>query len=307
MYPSPGEPWYGSFVKDQAEDLVALGIDVQVLDFDGRRDRRNYVRAAANLRRLVSRGDFELVHAHYGLSGVVALAQRRLPVVTTFHGSDYTGAILWQRYVSWVVARGSHAILVSEEARRALGCPTAPVIPAGVDTDLFGPIERRAARRELGWPEDGSYVLLPGSRASPGKRADLFDAAVAEARGVVPDLRGVAFEGFSRQQAVLVLNAVDVMLMTSDREGSPVTVREALACLTPVVSVEAGDVPKVLAGLPGCGIFRREPDALARGLLTALHAERDPELRRRAERTSRGAVARRVAAVYDSVLAAERP
>jgi glycosyltransferase involved in cell wall biosynthesis len=301
MYPTEEEPWFGSFVRDQVEDLESLGLHLRLLHFDGRRRALNYAQATRDLRRLVKEEPFDVVHAHYGLTGAVAASQRRVPVVTTFHGSDYTGAVPWQRLVSWVVSRRSLPVFVSDEGRRTLGRPSAPVIPAGVDTALFRPIDRRAARHALGWQEDAPYVLLPGNRSLPAKRTDLFDAVVNDVRKSVLALRPVALEGFSRQQAALVFNAVDVTLMTSDREGSPLAVRESLACLTPVVSVEVGDVAKVVAGLPGCGIFPREAGALARGVLDALSAERHPDLRRRAEQTSRRHVAERLAALYASV------
>jgi teichuronic acid biosynthesis glycosyltransferase TuaC len=130
---------------------------------------------------------------------------------------------------------------------------------------------------------------------------------LAEARKQMPALKGVALEGFSREQAALAFNAANVTLMTSDREGSPVTVRESLACLTPVVSVGVGDVAQVLADLPGCGVFPRLPSALGRGVLNALATERHSDLRRRAERTSRRNVAQRVAALYATVAAANQP
>ena len=100
--------------------------------------------------------------------------------------------------------------------------------------------------------------------------------------------------------ATLAFNAVDVTLMTSEREGSPLTVRESLACLTPVVSVDVGDVAQVIANLPACGVFPRAPVALAQGVLEALSAERHPSLRKRAELTSRRRVAERLAALYAS-------
>jgi glycosyltransferase involved in cell wall biosynthesis len=304
MYPTEEEPWYGCFVRDQVEDLRGLGIEIRLLNFDGRGQTMNYFRAARQMRRIISQERVDLIHAHYGLTGAVAAFQHRIPVVTTFHGSDYTGAVPWQRYVSWFVSRRSLSIFVSEEGRRALGRPSAPVIPAGVDTDLFQPTDRRRARSRLGWDEDASYILLPGSRSASTKRVDVFDAVVTEVRQAVPAVRTVALEGFGRKQAALVFNAVDVTLLTSDREGSPVSVRESLACLTPVVSVEAGDVPQVIAGLPGCGIFPRQPKALARGVLNALGAERHPDLRRRAEQTSRRQIAQRIAAVYESLIGA---
>jgi teichuronic acid biosynthesis glycosyltransferase TuaC len=309
MYPTEEEPWYGCFVREQAEDLRSLGFDLEVLHFDGRRAPLNYLRTARDIWKRVSlsRESFDVIHAHYGLTGAAASAQRRVPTVTTFHGSDCNGAVPWQRWVSWAVARRSYPIFVSEEGRRMLTCPSAPIIPAGVDIELFEPIDRREARRQLGWEENARYALLPGSRANPAKRAGVFDAVVAEVRRAVPGLKPVILEGFSREQTAAVFNAVDVTVLTSDREGSPVTVRESLSCMTPVVSVEVGDVPKVLAGLPGCGIFPSEPKALARGVLEALESGRELVLRRRAERYSRRLAAERLAVVYASVAALERP
>lgn len=305
MYPTPSEPWFGCFVRDQVEDVAARGVDVRVLQFDGRRDRRAYLRAAAEVRREVARERPDLVHAHYGLTGAVALAQRRSPVVTTFHGSE-TGYVRWQAYVSWVVARASYPVFVSEEGARLLGRSGATVIPAPVDMELFGPRERAAARRELGWTAEGPYVLFPGARTNRRKRADLFDAAVAEARRELPTLTGVSLEGYARERAALVLAAVDVVLMTSDWEGSPVTVREALACTTPVVSVPVADVPLVLDGLPGCRIAPRDPRALARAVLEALERPGGPELRERASRYSRAAAAERLLGVYEGVAGGPR-
>src|SRR4051812_10529609 len=103
MYPAESEPWSGVFVAEQGEDLRRLGVDVDVFAFDGRPDRKEYLRAGRALRRIVAQHSFDLVHAHYGLTGAVALAQRNVPVVTTFHGSDTW--IPWQRAVSYVVAR----------------------------------------------------------------------------------------------------------------------------------------------------------------------------------------------------------
>ena len=145
------------------------------------------------------------MHAHYGLTGAVAAVQRRAPLVTTFHGSDYNGWSPWQRYVSWFVARRSTSIVMSDDGRSALARPSATVIPCGVDTELFAPLDRGAARRTLGWEEDGRYVLFPGSRANRRKRADLFDAAVVEARKAMPPLRDVTLEGMSRDRAALAL------------------------------------------------------------------------------------------------------
>jgi glycosyltransferase involved in cell wall biosynthesis len=222
--------------------------------------------------------------------------------VTTFHGSE-VGYVRWQALVSWLVARGCEApVFVNADAARRLGLPDAPVICAGVDTERFAPVERTEARRALGWAEDRPYVLFPGARDSAVKRADLFDAVVREARRTRPDLVPVVLDGHARAEVPVVMNAVDVTLMTSDSEGSPVTIKESLACATPVVSVPVGDVPGLLDGLPGCAIAPRDPRALADGVLRALAAGRDPALRARVEEFSEARVARRTLDLYEAVL-----
>jgi teichuronic acid biosynthesis glycosyltransferase TuaC len=302
MYPTDAEPSFGSFVKDQIKALRRLDVCVRVLAFDGRRDWRAYATAARAVRRLVSQADFDLVHAHYGLTGAAALGQRKVPTVVTFHGSD-TGYVRWQAWVSRVVARLVTPVFVSRDGARRLGCPDAAVIPAGVDAKHFRPRPAAEARGMLGWPERGRYVLLPGSRANPVKGSRLFDSVVGEVRRRVPDVTPISFEGFTRDEAVNVMNAVDVTLMTSDFEGSPVSIKESLACMTPVVSVPVGDLPELLAGLPGCAVAPRDSVALADAVLTAFGCGRDPTLRRRAETYSLERVAARILELYSSVRA----
>jgi hypothetical protein len=177
------------------------------------------------------------------------------------------------------------------------------VIPAGVDTERFMPLARAESRRALGWDEEPPYALLLGARGLQNKRADLFDAAARIVCDTVPELRTTSLEGFSRDEVVLVMNAVDVAVMCSDTEGSPVAVREALACCTPVVGVPVGDVGEVLGGLPGCAVVDRSPRRLAEGMVAALAADGVPELRARAESTSRRAVAARLVSLYGEILA----
>lgn len=302
MFPSDKRPWSGTFVKEQVDDLRRLGVDVAVLAFDGETDAWNYPRALRALWKAVRTDRYDLVHAHYGLTGLLAVTQRRRPVVTTFHGGDYTGLVPWHALVSRVVARLSTPVVVAPEGVRRLHASTAVVIPAGVDTERFQPCDRARARRALGLDPQAAYALLLGARDDANKRADLFDAAVARARASVPDLRSLSLEGLERSGVVTLLNAVDVSVMTSDLEGSPVAVRESLACLTPVVSVPVGDVADVLAGLPGCAVVRRDPELLGAAMVDALGAERHSALRERALESSGRAVAQRLIALYESVL-----
>ncbi len=88
MWPSAARPTFGSFVQEQVDDLQRAGLEMDVLYIRGTESRANYARAAVHLRRRLVSRPYDLVHAHYGLTGAVALTQRKVPVVTTFHGSE---------------------------------------------------------------------------------------------------------------------------------------------------------------------------------------------------------------------------
>jgi teichuronic acid biosynthesis glycosyltransferase TuaC len=305
MYPTTAEPHLGCFVKDQVDDLRRLGVDVSVLAFDGRSDKRRYLHAARELHRALRRERYDIVHAHYGLSGAVAAVQVAAPVVTTFHGSDVW--VPWQRAVSRVVARRTQPIAVAQVVADGLGVADAPVIPCAVDLDLFAPIDRSEARRALGWREGAPCVLFPAARGDASKarnkRVDVFDAAVALLRRSEPRAFAASLDGLDRRQVALAMNAADVAVMTSEREGAPVVVKELLACQTPVVSVPVGDVATAVRDLPGCAIVPRAPAALARGARAALAAGRDARLRQRMGAYGRRSTAERVLAVYRHVAA----
>jgi glycosyltransferase involved in cell wall biosynthesis len=302
MLPVPERPWLGIFVQEQIEDLRSAGLDVSVLFIRGFESAANYFRGPARIRRLMRAQPIDLVHAHYGLTGAVALTQRGVPVVTTFHGSDCSGHSTWQTAVSWAVARSSTPIFVSPELAKGLGCDGAAVVPVGVDLERFRPMDTGEARRILGWPARGIVALLPGSRGVTNKRADLFDAALDHARRSVPALRGASLEGLGRDEVALVMNAVDVTVMTSNFEGSPVTLKESLACRTPVVSVPVGDVETLVTGLPGCAVVPRDAAQIGDALVAALDAGRPAQLRERVTAFGRTGVAEQVVSVYRSAL-----
>ena len=306
MYPTTAEPHFGCFVRDQVDDLRRLGADVAVLAFDARGRRRRYAEAVPRLRRALRRDRFDIVHAHYGLSGAVAALQPGVPAVTTFHGSD--ACVPWQRGVSWLVARRTQPIAVAPVIAANLGVRDAPVIPCAVDLALFHPIDRVEARRALGWPQAGPCVLFPaarGDRSKVGnKRPDIFDGMVERLRRSVSGVFAASLDGLPRAQVALAMNAADVVVLTSLREGAPVVVKEALACETPVVSAAVGDVPAVVRGLPGCAIVPRDPADLAQAVEGVLGAGRDSRLRAAMQAYGRGPIAEQVLAVYRRTLAA---
>src|SRR3990172_11009947 len=92
MWPTATDPSFGVFVREQVGSVRALGVSVDVHFVAGRAGRLNYLRAVPDLRRWLATGSYDLVHAHYVLTGLVAwLAGARhvdRPLVVTHHGSE---------------------------------------------------------------------------------------------------------------------------------------------------------------------------------------------------------------------------
>lgn len=266
LYPGGVIPGRGAFVQNQVESLRALGHQIEVVAIDGARSKLEYLQGVGRVRRALGRDRFDLVHAHYGLTGLVARVQRRVPLVVTFLGSD----VLWsrQRPLSRLAARlADLSIVMSEEMRRLLGRPECRVIPNGTSLERFRPIDPAEARAEMGWEEDAFIVLWPWNPARPEKNFALAESAVATLGGRA---RLLSFHGESQERYNLALNAADAALLTSHWEGSSNTVREAMAVGLPVVAVPAGDAPEMLAGVEHCSVVPRDPGAIAAALAELL-------------------------------------
>lgn len=272
MYPVPEEPALGIFVQEQVESLRRKGLEVDVFFVNGRRYRRNYL---FGLLRFLPRPwlrRYDLIHAHYPLAGLIARAQVRTPVIVTYHGIEVVYG--WQGNLCRALAPlVSRVIVTSDEVYRNLGRQDARVIPCGVNTELFCPGERAAARAALGLPPDKKLVLFcAGMR--PEKRFDLVQAAVARLRAEDPTVELVVATGQPHAVVPTYMQACDALLLASDYEGSPMVVKEAMACNLPVVSVDVGDVRQVIGGVAGCYICRQTPEDMAAKLALALDPPR---------------------------------
>lgn len=305
MYPTPDKPAFGTFVRDQVESLRALGVDVDVFFMDGKASRLNYLRAFWGLRRwLGTHAPYDLIHAHYVFSGLVALSQRRLPVVLTHHGIEVV--LGWQGYLCrWVTPRVDRVIATSGVVKRALGDEDAVVIPCGVDMARFAPMPQAEARARLGLPRDAKLVLFAGE-PRPEKRLDIIQAAVQRLSVEDASVRLVVASDRPHQEVPLYMNACDALALASEFEGSPMVIKEAMACDLPVVSVNVGDVAEIIGDTEGCYLCERTPEDMADKLRLALARGGRTDGRRRVAHLSLDATARQILAVYEGVLRARK-
>lgn len=305
MYPTQDKPAFGTFVRDQVESLRALGVDVDVFFMDGKASRLNYLRAFWGLRRwLGTHAPYDLIHAHYVFSGLVALSQRCLPVVLTHHGIEVV--LGWQGYLCrWVTPRVDRVIVTSGVVKRALGDEDAVVIPCGVDMARFAPMPQAEARARLGLPRDAKLVLFAGE-PRPEKRLDIIQAAVQRLSVEDASVRLVVASDRPHQEVPLYMNACDALALASEFEGSPMVIKEAMACNLPIVSVDVGDVAEIIGDTEGCYLCARTPEDMADKLRLALARGGRTDSRRRVAHLSLDATARQILAVYEGALRARK-
>ena len=318
-WPAPASaPRTTHFIKRQADFLQAAGVAVDVFHFKAAKNPWNYFKAWVRVRRRLARNDYDLVHAQWGQSGLLALP-KRLPLVVTLRGDDAAGIVGRDlkvtpagrvlRFLTHRVSRAADEVILVSEHMRAFLHPSVRthVIPSGLDFSLFRPIPRDEARQQLGLNNDKPLVLFVGRPETPRKRYPLAKQAVEILNRTMPCELVVAW-GVPHAEIPLYLNACDALVFTSMQEGSPNAVKEALACNLPVVSVPVGDVEARLRGVEGCELCADDrPETIAAALERVLRRGGRAAGRKAVKHLDERLTSQQVIEVYRSALGASRP
>lgn len=246
------------FFKQQIKILEEKGVECDICvvprgeQIDGalaeKRGIKEYLQYFPKVRRHLRNGEYDLIHANYGLTAPYAITQLELPVVLTLWGSDVVG---FDGLVTKACAWRCDAITVrSQEMLELLGRDDAIILPSGVDLERFRPIDQSAARDRVGWMQSGYHVLFPYAPTYERKNYPMAEAVVSAAEETIDaEIILHAISGVDHSEMPYYFNAADALLLTSKYEGSPNTVKEAMACNVPIVSTLVGDVNERLANV----------------------------------------------------------
>lgn len=316
LYVIPGEDnGIGmSFSRRQVASVSKRGVTVHTFFLKSRTSPTILWSEWHRLRKEICSFRPDIVHAHFGtMTAFLAARASAYPLVITFHGSDLnpTPGDWWikgklGRILSHLAAwRAAQIICVSPQlrARVAYLGNRVQTIPCGVDFSRFKPMSQSRCRAALGWPLKEKVVLFNARTDPIGKRLDLAEAATAVAARKIDQLRLHVFRGTTHPDDMpLYYAAADCLLMTSDYEGSPMVVKEALAANLPVVSVDVGDVAEWIQGVDSCSTVERDPIALGAALVNAICSQQPSNGRERIQELSEDAIAERVVSIYHSAV-----
>lgn len=289
---------FAPFILEQAEALKRAGCDIEFFGVEGK-GLSGYLKALPSLRRRIRSFCPDVIHAHYGLCGLLSGLQRRVPVVTTYHGSDINLKSV-RPFSRVAMLLSSHNIFVSRKTL-ALAKPRKhySLVPCGIDLTDTQRTPKCEARKLMNLNPEGKYVLFAGAFDNAVKNYPLARAAAE----LVPGAELLELKGYTREQVTLLMCAADAFLMTSFSEGSPQVIKEAMACGCPIVSVDVGDVAELTDGVDGCFVCRRDAAALADALREAMQVNRTAGLARIFERGfDNTVVAGRLISIYNSII-----
>lgn len=248
-------------VKNQGESLRQNGVDLYYFTIKGK-GFKGYLSNIKCLKRVINNLQPDIVHAHYSLTAIIATLAGAKPLVVSFMGSDTygdydsKGRLKVGSYINIIISKFIQpfikaAIVKSPNLAKYIYLKSkAFIVPNGVNTNHFLPINKETAKEKLGLEKEINYALFLGDKGNERKNFDLSANAVSKVSKSY-NISLLTPYPVSQEMLPYYMSAADVVLLSSYNEGSPNVIKEAMACNRPIVSTNVGDVEWLFGSEPG--------------------------------------------------------
>ena len=262
-----------TFVHEQGEALRARGIEIEYYAVVGK-GTCGYLRNVRPLRKKIKDFQPDIIHAHYGLSGMLAVLSTRRPVVITCHnGATHTRRGNFFSSIALLLA--SHTIYVAQHIRDMLYFKPRnyTILPCGIDLENLAIVPKAKAQKEMNLPKDKINILFGGAFINARKNEPLAREALALLANSSNPLTSnplnsnpfnlIEMKGYNRHEVAMLMCGCDMLLLPSKNEGSPQVVKEAMACNCPVVATDVADIAHLLHGVKNSYVTSFDPADIA--------------------------------------------
>lgn len=299
-----GETSKYTFVREQGEALQQLGCEVEYYAVVGK-GMKGYWQNVKPLCKKIREFQPDIIHAHYGLCGMVAVlaSRKKVPVVITCHNGE-TLTQYGNIITSLALRRADYTICVAQHIYDKLYLKPKRycIQPCGIDLKDLPLTDKQAAMKEMGLPKEKVNILFGGSFANARKNAPLAKAAIALLEQ--DDINLIEMRGFNRHQVAMMLNGCDMLLLPTKSEGSPQVLKEAMACNCPIVATDVADIAFLLEGVTNSYVTTFDPKDVADKIQRVIDCGERTNGRKRIEelRLDNPQVAETILGIYRSIL-----
>lgn len=253
-YPSSKYPVFGIFVKEQIESISNKGITNSVFIIEGReKGKVNYLLSSIKIFNLLRKHKFDLIHCHHAFSAlslIISQLYRQNKVLVSYQNDplNENGNYLFRfilKKVDCIILKNNSILIDNKKILYQ---------PNGVNINLFNILEKNKCKTILNLNENKRYILFVSSNfIRQQKRYDKFCEVlnILKNKYRLTDIEELLLINTNRHIVPYFFNAASLHLLTSDYEGSPNSVKEAMACNTPVVSTNVGNVVELLEDVNG--------------------------------------------------------
>lgn len=251
----------------QMQALISSGVNVTYGYTLNSKHPKYLLKSGLTIRNLIKKHNINLVHVLWGnILALNTIFFSNKPVIVSFCGSDLLGSYdsslnkTRNGKISTILSKQAASmsdwnITKSEGMKKFLPAKAqakTSVLPNGVSLSKFYTIDKAEARKKLNWSQDKKYILFFYQEGNNVKNLPLAERTFNLIKKQLPDSELVIVSKVAHEKLVLYYNAADMMLLTSLHEGSNNSLKEAIACDLPVVSVPCGDAPERLQNLENC-------------------------------------------------------
>lgn len=268
-------------IENQGASLEERGLSVQYYPIT-EPGISGYLKHIFLLRKLLRKNNFDVIHAHYGLSGLVALlASPKKNVIISFMGDDLLGSNKSdgsKTFISLILVRINvilarwfyrFSVVKSEQMLKVLsGITNVMLCPNGVSLKTFCPVDRAEAIKHTRFDPGKKNIIFVSDPERPEKNFRLATAAVNLLDDSSISLH--AIYNLPNEELRYYYSSADLLILTSYHEGSPNVIKEAMACNCPAVSTDVGNVKDLFGSTPGYLIASYEPADVAEKIRSVL-------------------------------------
>ena len=254
----------------QIQSIKNLGVEVVYRIFTNRASLTSLFIAGKKIREICKNKKIDILHSQWGsTASFISVIFAPCPVLISFCGTDLLGEknrdgkITLKGYLIKILSIISslfakNIIVKSEEMIFHLPkilSSKINVIPNGIDTKFFYPMPMHDAKSHIGFDHKKKYIMFFFSEGQVVKNPDMATEVFRMVKNNYPDAVFFIATGLNYEDLVYYYNASHVLIHTSFHEGSNNSIKEALSCNLPIVSVNVGDAGERLRNVNNCFVL----------------------------------------------------